>query len=163
MLLEGFQAVSPNFRISINAHFGGLGVTELLNKFRDIRFVRYIGASVGALAVDVGSFLALMALGMLAAPASAIGYTLGILAHWLLSSRTVFQDTVAQRGVERIKQKALFVISALVGLALTTAIVGGADVAGLDPRIAKLIAIIVSFIATWLLRSKIVFRGELQG
>lgn len=133
---------------------------DLLNKIRDIRFVRYIGASVGALAVDVGSFLALMALGMLAAPASAIGYTMGILAHWLLSSRTVFQDSVAERGMARTRQKALFVISAFVGLGLTTAIVGGADVAGLDPRFAKLVAIVISFAATWLLRSHIVFRGE---
>lgn len=133
---------------------------DLLNKIRDIRFVRYIGASVGALAMDVGSFLALMALGMLAAPASAIGYTMGILAHWLLSSRTVFQDSVAERGMARTKQKALFVVSALVGLGLTTAIVGGADMAGLDPRFAKLVAIVISFAATWLLRSHIVFRGE---
>lgn len=138
-------------------------MTDLLTKFRDIRFVRYIGASVGALAVDVGSFLGLMALGMLAAPASAIGYTLGILAHWLLSSRTVFQDSVADRGAERTKQKALFVISALVGLGLTTAIVGAVDMAGGDPRLAKLLAIIVSFTATWLLRSKIVFRAKAEG
>lgn len=141
----------------------GAKMTDILAKFRDVRFVRYIGASVGALAVDVGSFLALLALGMLAAPASAIGYTLGILAHWLLSSRAVFQDTVAQGGMERTKQKALFVISALVGLGLTTAIVGAADIAGFDPRIAKLAAIIVSFVATWLLRSKIVFRAANQG
>ena len=138
-------------------------VADLLTKFRDIRFVRYIGASVGALAVDVGSFLGLMAVGMLAAPASAIGYTLGILAHWLLSSRTVFQDSVADRGAERTKQKALFVISALVGLGLTTAIVGAADMAGGDPRLAKILAIIVSFTATWLLRSKIVFRAKAEG
>lgn len=138
-------------------------MTDLLNKFRDIRFVRYIGASVGALAVDFGSFLALLALGVLAAPASAIGYTLGILAHWLLSSRAVFQDTVAEGGVERTKQKALFVVSALVGLGLTTAIVGAADMTGADPRLAKLVAIVVSFAATWLLRSKIVFRSTGEG
>lgn len=138
-------------------------VANLLTNLRDIRFVRYIGASVGALAVDVGSFLGLMAVGMLAAPASAIGYTLGILAHWLLSSRTVFQDSVATSGAERTKQKALFVISALVGLGLTTAIVGAADMAGGDPRLAKVLAIIVSFIATWLLRSKIIFRAKAEG
>lgn len=137
-------------------------MTEYLNRLRlrllDVRLIRYLVASVGALAVDVGSFLGLLALGMLAAPASAIGYTLGILAHWLLSSRTVFQDSVAERGRERTRQKALFVISALVGLALTTAIVGGADAAGIDPRLAKLVAIAASFTVTWLLRAKVVFR-----
>jgi len=136
----------------------------LIFKIGDIRFARYLLASVGALAVDVGSFLALMALGVLAAPASALGYSLGILAHWLFSSRAVFQDRVAEAGNERSKQKALFVISALVGLALTTAIVGLGDWSGIDPRAAKLVAIGVSFFATWVIRAKIVFRhdGSLQ-
>jgi len=131
---------------------------RLLTKLSDIRFLRYVGASVGALAVDVGSFLALMSLGMAAAPASALGYSLGIVAHWLMSSRAVFADTVAAPGTARTRQKALFVISALIGLALTTAIVGLGDSVGIDPRIAKLVAIVVSFLATWLIRSRIVFR-----
>lgn len=135
-------------------------LVSIVTKLRDVRLIRYVLASVGALAVDVGSFLAFMAMGVAAAPASAMGYSLGILAHWLMSSRAVFQDTVAERGVERTKQKALFVISALVGLGLTTAIVGAGDWAGGDPRLAKMVAIVVSFTATWLLRSKIVFRAE---
>lgn len=132
----------------------------LVNRLRDVVLVRYLLASVGALAVDVGSFLAFLSAGVPAVLASAIGYTLGILAHWLLSSRTVFTDRVAQRGTERTKQKALFVGSALAGLALTTAIVGAADYSGFDPRIAKLVAIGASFALTWILRSKIVFRTE---
>jgi len=135
-------------------------IGSLFDKLSDIRFVRYILASIGALAVDVGAFLALLALGVLAAPASAVGYSLGILAHWLMSSRAVFQDNVAEGGMARTRQKALFVISALVGLGLTTAIVGGAEWSGADPRIAKLAAIGVSFIATWLIRSRIVFRAD---
>ena len=135
---------------------------SILTKLRDVRFVRYVCASVGALAVDVGSFLALMAIGVAAAPASAVGYSLGILAHWLMSSRAVFQDTVAEGGSARTRQKALFVISALIGLGLTTAIVGAGDWSGIDPRIAKGFAIVVSFIATWLIRSKIVFRAPTE-
>ena len=134
-------------------------MSALAAKLRDARFVRYILASVGALAVDVGVFLALLSFGMLAAAASAVGYAAGILAHWLMSSRAVFQDTVADRGAARTRQKALFVVSALVGLGLTTLIVGAGDYAGGDPRIAKIIAIGVSFAATWLLRSRIVFRA----
>lgn len=134
-------------------HFASLAA-----KLRDFQLVRYLLASVGALAVDVGSFLGLMAVGVAAAPASALGYSLGILAHWLLSSRTVFQDTVASERSARTRQKALFVISALVGLALTTAIVGVGDQMGIDPRLAKALAIVVSFTVTWLIRSRIVFR-----
>lgn len=138
----------------------GAFFASTLMKLRDIRFVRYVLASVGALAVDFGSFLAFMSLGVAPAPASAMGYSLGIFAHWLMSSRAVFQDNVAAGGMARTRQKALFVISALIGLALTTAIVGAGDWAGLDPRLAKLIAIVVSFLVTWLIRSRIVFRAE---
>ncbi|MBO9498220.1 MAG: GtrA family protein [Novosphingobium sp.] len=132
----------------------------MLTRLRDVRVVRYLLASVGALAVDMGSFLALLSVGMIAAGASAVSYSLGILAHWLLSSRTVFHDTVAPSGIERTKQKALFVGSALLGLAVTTAIVGSGDFAGLDPRLAKLVAIAASFVLTWMLRSKLVFRAR---
>ena len=135
-------------------------MSALLAKLRDTRFVRYILASVGALAVDVGVFLALLSFGAMAAAASAVGYTFGILAHWLMSSRAVFQDKVAAGGMARAQQKALFVISALIGLALTTAIVGMGDWSGIDPRLAKGAAIIVSFLVTWLIRSRIVFRSE---
>ena len=128
-------------------------------KIADLRLVRYVLASVGALAVDVGSFLALLSLAVPAAAASAFGYALGIVAHWLLSSRAVFADTVAERGRERTKQKALFVVSAMIGLGLTTAIVGLADLGGIDPRLAKLAAIGVSFTVTWMLRNKVVFRS----
>lgn len=124
----------------------------------DTRLVRYLLASVGALAVDMGTFLALLSLGMWAAGASAVGYCLGIGAHWLMSSRAVFVGNVAERGMARTRQKALFVISALVGLGLTTAIVWAGDASGFDPRLAKLVAIAVSFAATWLLRSRVVFR-----
>ena len=124
----------------------------------DRRITRYLLASVGALAVDMGSFLAMLSAGMWAAGASAIGYTLGIVAHWLMSSRAVFIGSVAERGAGRTRQKALFVVSALVGLALTFAIVWAGDASGFDPRLAKLAAIAVSFTATWLLRAHVVFR-----
>lgn len=120
--------------------------------------MRYVLASVGALAVDVGSFLALLSFGAAAVPASAAGYSLGIVAHWLMSSRAVFVGDVAQQGMARTRQKALFVVSALVGLALTTGIVGAGDAVGIDPRVGKLAAIMASFLAMWLIRSRIVFR-----
>ncbi len=130
-------------------------------RIADRRLVRYGLASVGALAVDIGSFLALLALAVPAAAASGLGYGLGIVAHWLLSSRAVFAESVATRGRQRTKQKALFVGSAMIGLALTTGIVGLAALGGLDPRLAKLAAIVVSFAATWTLRNKVVFRSAL--
>jgi putative flippase GtrA len=137
----------------------GTAMAELATRLRDLRFLRYLLASVGALAVDMGSFLALLALGAWPTAASAASYSLGILAHWLLSSRTVFADTVAGRGPRRNRQKALFVVSALAGLALTTAVVGLGDLIGIDLRLAKLAAIAASFLLTWGLRVRVVFRA----
>ena len=130
----------------------------MLRRAAEIVFLRYLAASAFALGVDMGSFLALLALGLQAALAAAAGYALGILAHWLVSSRAVFTAGVAERGPERSRQKALFVGSALAGLALTTAIVGSGSALGLDPRLAKLAAIAASFTLTWLLRERVVFR-----
>ena len=132
--------------------------TSPLHRIRQIVLVRYILASVGALAVDMGTFLALLSAGLLPVAASAMGYALGIAVHWILSSRKVFADQVASGGRERTRQKAMFVVSALIGLGVTTLIVGGATAAGLDPRVAKLCAIVVSFTVTWLLRKRVVFR-----
>src|SRR3546814_8105578 len=70
--------------------------------------------------------------------ASATGYCAGILVHWVVSSRLVFADGAAARGTgERHRQKLLFVGSAFVGLAVTTAIVGGGSALGLDPRLDR--------------------------
>lgn len=129
----------------------------LLQRLRSVILLRYLVASALSLGIDLGSFMTLLAIGAAAAPAAAAGYTLGILAHWLISSRKVFADSVAARGLARTRQKAMFVISALVGLGLTTLMVGVGSHAGIDPRLAKLAAIATSFTVTWLLRSRIIF------
>ncbi|KHK92698.1 polysaccharide biosynthesis protein GtrA [Novosphingobium malaysiense] len=123
------------------------------------RLMRYLGASVLALGADLGSFLLLLAAGIFAAPASALSYAFGIFVHWLISSRAVFQDTVASGGSARLRQQVLFVLSAVAGLTLTTFVVGAGAYTGFDPRIAKLLAIVASFMLTWGLRSRIVFRS----
>ncbi|MBK5264530.1 MAG: GtrA family protein, partial [Alphaproteobacteria bacterium] len=97
---------------------------------RNWTYLRYILSSAGALAVDMAIFLALFHLGLLPVIASALGYAAGIAAHWLFSSRAVFADSVAARGGARARQKALFLGSALVGLAITTTIVGAGDLLG---------------------------------
>jgi putative flippase GtrA len=129
--------------------------------FRQLTFLRYAVVSVGALAVDMGIFLALLKSGMVSPIAAAIGYSVGIVAHWTLSSRKVFQDRVSERGTrERTQQKAMFVVSALLGLIVTMSIVGVGDALGLDPRIAKVMAIGVSFMLTYLLRNILIFRTQ---
>ncbi|MGV3731083.1 MAG: GtrA family protein [Sphingopyxis sp.] len=126
----------------------------------EVRWVNYLLASALALGSDAGLFLLLLDAGLAPISASATGYCAGILVHWLISSRLVFADGAAARGTgERHRQKLLFVGSAIIGLAVTTAIVGGGSALGIDPRLAKLAAIVVSFQTTYLLRRHIVFRA----
>lgn len=133
----------------------------IAQKLRNITYLRYIAASVGALAVDMGLFLLLISSGVYSVGASALGYSAGILAHWLLSSRKVFHATVSARGsAERTQQKMLFLMSAGLGLLVTMAIVGLGELAGIDPRIAKLAAIAISFQLTYILRKSLIFRHK---
>ena len=120
-------------------------------------YLRYAAASAGALAVDFAVFLAALGLAMPPVLASTLGYGAGILAHWWLSSRAVFAGSLAHAGGARRRQQGLFLGSAIVGLAITAAVVGLFARAGVDPRLAKLAAVALSFQATWLLRSRIVF------
>lgn len=131
----------------------------MLRRAADIVLFRYLIASALALGVDLGAFLALLHFNLAATPAATLGYSLGIGAHWLLSSRAVFTQRVARRGPERTRQKALFVLSALLGLSLTTLVVGFGTRQGVDPRLAKLAAIALSFTVTWLLRKNVIFRA----
>jgi putative flippase GtrA len=120
-------------------------------------YTRYIGVSIVSLAVDFAIFMATLALGILPAVAAATGYVAGIVCHWAISSRLVFTAQIAASAAGRRQQQALFVLSALVGLGITTGIVGIGSRYGLDPRIAKGVAIVVSFQATYVLRRKVVF------
>ena len=121
-------------------------------------FVRYFASSGMALGVDVACFTALVLVGTPAGLASALGYILGIGAHWLVASRAVFHADVAERGPARTRQKALFVLSALAGLLLTTGIVTAGAAAGVHLALTKAVAIGFSFTANWLIRRHFVFR-----
>lgn len=120
-------------------------------------FLRYVAASGVALAADMGAFLALVAGGMPAGAASAAGYSLGIVVHWLVASRAVFVGDVAERGRARTRQKILFVLSAVVGLIITTAIVSAGAAAELNLLLTKIAAIAVAFTSSWLIRRRLVF------
>lgn len=132
-------------------------MAALIRHFAGVQLLRYLLASALSLGFDMGCFLALLRLGVAPMPASAAGYALGIAAHWWCSSRAVFSDRLAETGRERTRQKALFVGSALVGLAVTSLVVGIGTALGSDPRLAKLAAIALSFAVTWLLRRQVVF------
>lgn len=132
---------------------------QLANRLRGNVFLRYVAVSVGALATDMILFLLLLESGVPGTPASAVGYSVGILAHWILSSRKVFHDRVSEKGTTaRTQQKAMFLASALLGLVLTIAVVAAGTALGMDARVAKIAAIATSFLLTYLLRNVVIFR-----
>ena len=132
---------------------------KLANQLRGNVFLRYVAVSIGALATDMIVFLLLLETGMPGTAASAVGYSVGIFAHWILSSRKVFNDRVSEKGTAaRMQQKAMFLASALIGLALTIIVVGAGTTLGIDARVAKVVAIATSFVLTYLLRNVVIFR-----
>lgn len=132
---------------------------KLANRLRGNVFLRYVAVSIGALATDMIVFLLLLETGMPGTAASAVGYSVGIFAHWILSSRKVFHDRVSEKGsAARTQQKAMFLASALIGLVLTIIVVGAGTALGMDPRVAKVVAIATSFLLTYLMRNVVIFR-----
>lgn len=122
-----------------------------------IVYARYLLASAVALGADLACFFLLLGMHIAAVPASMAGYLFGLGVHWLLSSRLVFAQEGERNPSDRMRQKLLFIASALVGLAITAGIVGIGNYWGVDPRLAKLVAVGISFQATYLLRRTIVF------
>lgn len=128
----------------------------LVRRLHAISYSRYLAVSVAALSVDLGLFMMLRTAGLPVAIVAALSYAAGIVAHWALSSRMVFATRLEAPGTPRARQQLLFLLSALIGLAITVAIVSVVSLFT-DPRLAKLAAVAVSFQTTWLLRSRVVF------
>ena len=137
-----------------------LPLPAFAQKLMQVTFLRYVGASAVALAGDVGLFNLFLLAGWLPVTAAAASYAAGIVIHWLISSRLVFVEGARTAGLDRVRQKGLFLGSAFVGLGLTVAIVWAGDTAGFDANLAKLAAIGVSFVATYLLRKTLVFAAD---
>ncbi len=136
---------------------GGKRVADLAPGLRKIgrEGVRYGIVSVGALACDLVVYAAVVQVGVLPAAAGALGYVIGLLVHYTLSSCWVFPDPGERRTVPTL---AKFVATGLLGLMLTTAIIGILTTLGLaTPFLAKAIAVGSSGLAVFLLRRAYVF------
>ena len=118
---------------------------------------RYLAASIIALLFDFTLFSTLVAFAMDPTIASAAGYCVGIIIHWLVSANIVFRGKTRD-GTALHLQRALFAGSALVGLGITVATVEFLGRLGFEPIASKVAAIGISFIAVYALRKWGVFR-----
>lgn len=117
---------------------------------------RYTAVSLIALGCDVALLAMLATSGVAHVPASMIGYTAGLFVHYALATRFVFRH---RRYSAHVKVE--FVIYAtigLVGLALTAGIVRAGDALGAPLAVSKAAAVVVSFVAQYLLRRFVLFR-----
>jgi putative flippase GtrA len=117
---------------------------------------RYAFVSGLALALDFGVFLALNGLIALPTLAGVVGYCCGIVLHYHLSKRFVFDTARSQKSAQRLFSE--FVASGFIGLAVTAGVIAVATGAfGLEPIVAKALAAVASFIGVFAIRRMIVF------
>jgi putative flippase GtrA len=114
---------------------------------------RYLLASVCALSTDMILFLTLSHLGASPVLAAFGGYMAGLVVHWIISVRFVFDTGEGATHSQRVG----FVASALLGMAITMGIVGGLSALGILPALAKLLSVPISFFTVYAIRKYGVF------
>lgn len=119
----------------------------------------YTIVSIIALGVDLVVFNGLVLGDMRPALAGVAGYAIGMVVHYLLSSRYVFDTSGSDKT--NVRRFGEFALSGAVGLAITWALIHLAtDVAHLPAMVGKIAAVGTSFIVVFLLRRGIVFAGR---
>ena len=120
--------------------------------------VRYAAVSTVALGCDVAVLATLASSGVAHVPASMIGYAAGLGVHYALATRFVFRHRAYSSRVK--VEFAVYAAIGLAGLVLTAAVVRAGDALGASLAVSKTVAVIVSFVAQYLLRRFILFRAR---
>jgi len=130
------------------------GPLVVLNRFS---ITRYLLASIVSLAFDVALFMVLVAFMFDPGISSAVGYSAGIVVHWLISSSFVFPGKTRD-GTALQLQRLGFIGTAILGLGITVSTVSWLTDMGALPVVAKGVAVFISFFAVYLTRKYGVFR-----
>lgn len=118
-----------------------------------LMFARYLLASICALGSDFATFLMLDHGGAAPMMAALGGYLVGLIVHWVISTRFVFDLADGPTHAQRIG----FVLSAGVGMGITMVLVGALSAVGILPAIAKLLSVPVSFLSVYAIRKYGIF------
>ena len=122
---------------------------------------RYFLASLLSLAIDYGIYLLLVkfAGGLSPTEAAAPAYIAGAVVHYFVSRRFVFPEGWLHR--HQMGEFALFILSGLLGAALTSAVVWAvSSIPGTGIHWPKIAAVTVSFTVTYIVRKYLVFRSS---
>jgi putative flippase GtrA len=124
-----------------------------------IQIGRYGLVSVAALGFDFAVFLALTKAGAAPAMAGMAGYAVGLVLHFLLSTLFVFDTGASQKTRTRLFGE--FAISGGAGLVLTAAVITVmTHRLHAAPVVAKIAAVLISFVVVFLLRRSVVFAAR---
>jgi putative flippase GtrA len=117
---------------------------------------RYTLVSIAALAADFTIYIGLCSSEIKASLAGVAGYAVGMIVHYILSSRFVFDTQGSYKSEQR--RFVEFMLSGLVGITLTGFIIAMATGAfGVPPIGAKVAATVISFGAVFAIRRSLVF------
>lgn len=121
---------------------------------------RYAFVSAVALGLDFAVFLILNhSEAVTAAMAGAIGYSMGLLLHYVLSVRLVFDPNSSLKTRRRLFAE--FAASGLFGICITWAVIHIATNAlAMHSVSAKGLAVAVSFLAVFVIRRSIIFAAR---
>jgi len=121
-----------------------------------IQFLRYSFVSLAALTVDYFCYIILIKFFMLQAEiAASISYLVGLLLAYFLLKKFVFNfDVKYEVKVERI----LFFLSGLIGTFTTYLVTKTSMFFYANPYVAKLNAVLLSFVIVYLFRKLYVFK-----
>jgi len=118
--------------------------------------LRYVAAAALALAVDFGTYVALIRLAsvhyLVAAP---IGFTLGLVTIYVLSVRWVF---TVRRFADARAEFAIFALIGVAGLGLNQAVIyAGVELLSFSPELAKILSAGTVFCFNFGLRKLLLF------
>jgi putative flippase GtrA len=116
----------------------------------------YTIVSAFALGVDVAVFGVLTSAGTAARWAGVAGYSVGLIVHYILSARFVFDTSGSTKSA--VRRFVEFVVSGAIGLGITWLMIAVAvDLMHLPAIVGKVAAVGVAFIVVFMLRRGIVF------
>ena len=116
-----------------------------------LQLSRYFIVSALALSVDLFSYTGLIYFEIRTVLAGIIGYTIGIVVHFVLSFRYVFDAAATRKSDRRLFGE--FLLSSVLGLVLTATVIWiMSEVLHQGAAVAKITSIGFSFLAVFVLR-----------
>jgi putative flippase GtrA len=133
------------------------GASALFQRVR--RLLRYTGVNLVTVTLDYAIFLSLTHFFGAPTIASIIGYSCALTINYELSRRYVFLAHLSHKSANRLMAE--FLATGILGLVLTAGITGlSVHYLHLSPILSKTIAVLICFVALYVVRSRLVFKAQ---